>query len=108
MPDDPHPEPEPSRWLLRRAPRFARLWAAKAVSHVGDGAALVALVVYVQQSQRRGVTVSLLLLAVTLPTLLGPLAGALADRVEQRRLMLGAQAGQAVLDGAMGAGLPPL
>ena len=107
MPDDPHPEPEPSRWLLRRAPRFARLWAAKAVSHVGDGAALVALVVYVQQSQRRGVAVSLLLLAVTLPTLLGPLAGALADRVEQRRLMLGAQAGQAVLYGAMAAVLPP-
>lgn len=107
MPDDPHPEPEPSRWLLRRAPRFARLWAAKAVSHVGDGAALVALVVYVQQSQRRGVAVSALLLAVTLPTLLGPLAGALADRVEQRRLMLGAQAGQAVLYGAMAAVLPP-
>jgi MFS family permease len=107
MPDDPHPEPEPSRWLLRRAPRFARLWAAKAVSHVGDGAALVALVVYVQQSQGRGVAVSLLLLAVTLPTLLGPLAGALADRVEQRRLMLGAQAGQAVLYGAMAAVLPP-
>jgi MFS family permease len=107
MPDDPHPAPEPSRWLLRRAPRFARLWAAKAVSHVGDGAALVALVVYVQQSQGRGVAVSLLLLAVTLPTLLGPLAGALADRVEQRRLMLGAQAGQAVLYGAMAAVLPP-
>jgi MFS family permease len=107
MSDDPHPVPESSRWLLRRAPRFARLWAAKAVSHVGDGAALVALVVYVQQSQRRGVAVSALLLAVTLPTLLGPLAGALADRVEQRRLMLGAQAGQAVLYGVMAAVLPP-
>jgi hypothetical protein len=75
-------------------------------SHLGDGAALVALVVYVQQTQGRGVAVSALLLAGTVPTLLGPLAGALVDRVEQRRLMLGAQAGQALLYGAMAA-LPP-
>jgi hypothetical protein len=47
MVDDPRPGPETSRWLLGRAPRFARLWAAKAVSHLGDGAAVVALVVYV-------------------------------------------------------------
>jgi MFS family permease len=67
----------------------------------------VALVVYVQQTQGRGVAVSALLLAATLPTLLGPLAGALVDRVDQRRLMLGAQAGQAVLYGAMAAVLPP-
>src|SRR5215216_5665768 len=107
MVDDPRPGPETSRWLLRREPRFARLWAAKAVSHLGDGAALVALVVYVQQTQGRGVAVSALLLAGTVPTLLGPLAGALVDRVDQRRLMLGAQAGQALLYGAMAAVLPP-
>jgi MFS family permease len=107
MPDDARPEPATSRWLLRREPGFARLWAAKAVSHVGDGAALVALVVYVQQTQRTGVAVSALLLADTLPTLLGPLAGALVDRVEQRRLMLGAQVGQAVLYATMAALLPP-
>jgi MFS family permease len=106
MLDDPHPPP--SRWLLRREPRFARLWAAKAVSYLGDGAALVALVVYVQQTQHRGVAVSALLLAETLPALLGPMAGALVDRVGQRRLMLGAQLGQAVLYGAMAAVLPPL
>src|SRR5829696_1353601 len=107
MVDDPRPGPETSRWLLRRNPRFARLWAAKAVSHLGDGAALVALVVYVQQTKGRGVAVSALLLTGTVPTLLGPLAGALVDRVEQRRLMLGAQAGQALLYGAMATVLPP-
>jgi MFS family permease len=67
----------------------------------------VALVVYVQQTQRTGVAVSALLLADTLPALLGPMAGALVDRVDQRRLMLGAQVGQAVLYGAMAALLPP-
>jgi MFS family permease len=108
MSDDRRPAPEASRWFLRREPRFARLWGAKAVSSVGDGAALVALVVYVQQTERRGVAVSGLLLANTLPTLLGPLAGALADRVDQRRLMIGAAVGQALLYGAMAAALPAL
>lgn len=67
MVDDPRPGPETSRWLLRRNPRVARLWAAKAVSHLGDGAALVALVVYVQQTQGRGVAVSALLLPAPCP-----------------------------------------
>jgi MFS family permease len=107
MPDDRRPEPEESRWLLRRDPRFARLWAAKAISHVGDGAALVALVLHVQQTHPKGVTVSALLLASTLPTLLGPMAGALADRVDQRRLMVGAVVGQALVYGAMAAAFPP-
>jgi MFS family permease len=108
MPDDRRPAPEASGWFLRREPQFARLWGAKAISSVGDGAALVSLVVYVQQTERRGVAVSGLLLANTLPTLLGPLAGALADRVDQRRLMIGAAVGQALLYGAMAAALPPL
>ena len=41
--------------MLRRHPDFARLWAAKAVSQVGDGAALIALVIYVQQTEGTGV-----------------------------------------------------
>jgi MFS family permease len=106
MPDDSRPGPEESSWFLRRDPQFARLWAAKAISHVGDGAALVALVLYVQRTQGKGVTVSALLLAITLPTLLGPLAGTLADRVDQRRLMTGAAVAQAMLYGAMGAVVP--
>jgi MFS family permease len=106
MPDDRRPEPEERRWLLRRDPQFARLWAAKAISHVGDGAALVALVLHVQQTQGKGVTVSALLLAITLPTLLGPLAGTLADRVDHRRLMTVAAVAQALLYGVMGAVVP--
>ena len=106
MPKASRPGPEDSRWFLRRDPQFARLWAAKAISYVGDGAALVALVLYVQQSQGNGVAVSALLLAITLPALLGPLAGTLADRVDQRRLMTGAAVAQALLYGAMGALLP--
>ena len=101
----PRPRARGPRWFLRRDPLFARLWAAK-ISHLGDGAALVALVLYAQQTQGRGVSVSALLLAGTLPTLLGPLAGALADRVDQRRLMTWAAVAQALLYGAMGAAVP--
>jgi MFS family permease len=42
-------------------------------------------------------TVSAVLLANTLPQLLGPVAGAVADRVDQRRLLAGCEAGQGVI-----------
>lgn len=96
-----------SRWFLRRQGAFGRFWAARAISHLGDGAALVALVLYVQQTRGTGVAVSALLLAETVPNLLGPAAGAIADRVDQRRLMLAAEVGQAATYAAVGAFLPP-
>jgi len=55
MEENASPRPRVSRWVLRRHPDFARLWAAKAVSQVGDGAALIALVIYVQQTEGTGV-----------------------------------------------------
>jgi len=67
----------------------------------------VALVLYVQQTRGTGVAVSALLLAETVPNLLGPAAGAIADRVDQRRIMLAAEIGQAVTYAAMAAFLPP-
>ena len=96
-----------SRWVLRRHGAFGRFWTARAISHLGDGAALVALVLYVQQTMGTGVAVSALLLAETVPNLLGPAAGAIADRVDQRRIMLAAEIGQAVTYAAMAAFLPP-
>ncbi len=97
-----------SRWLWKRHPAFVRLWAARAISHLGDGAALVALVIHVQGTHRTGIAVSTMLLAQTAPRLLGPIAGALADRVAQRRLMVLAALGQAVVYGAISVTLPPL
>lgn len=93
--------------LLRSNPSFRYFWSARAVSFVGDGMALIALLLYVQETRESGVAVSLLLLAATIPRLLGPLAGALADRVEQRRLMVACDLGQAALYAAIAALLPP-
>jgi MFS family permease len=82
---------------LRDSPAFRRLWIARTVSHVGDGVAVLALVLFVQQTRGTGVAVGGLLLAISLPRFLGPLAGVVVDRVEQRSLMVACDLGQAVL-----------
>jgi MFS family permease len=64
---------------------------------VGDGIALVALVLLVQGSQGTGTAVGALLLASSLPRFLGPLAGVVADRVEQRALMVACDLGNAAI-----------
>jgi MFS family permease len=84
------------------------LWIARVLSHVGDGVALVALVLYVERTERTGTAVGALLLAFTLPSLIGPLAGALTDRFDHRRLMIGCELGQALVFIVMSAWLPTL
>jgi hypothetical protein len=87
------PRPNP----LRSSRHFRRLWTARTISHVGDGIAVVALVLFVQGSERSGVAVGTLLLATSLPRFLGPFAGAVADRVEQRALMVVCDLGNAAI-----------
>jgi MFS family permease len=73
---------------------------------VGDGVALVALLLHVQSTEGTGTAVAGLLLAAALPSLLGPVAGSLADRVDRRRLMLGCELGQGVVYLAIAVFLP--
>jgi MFS family permease len=80
--------------LLRDRPQFRALWAALALSYTGSGAAITALTLYVQQTRGTGTAVAALLIAESAPRLLGPLAGSLADRVDLRRMMIGADLGQ--------------
>lgn len=58
--------------------------------------------------QGGGSAVGILLLAQTLPRLLAPFAGTLADRADQRRLMRSCELGQAILVGVIALTLPPL
>jgi MFS family permease len=92
---------------LRDSPAFRRLWIARTVSHVGDGVAVLALVLYVQRTHGTGVAVGTLLLASSLPRFLGPLAGVVVDRVDQRALMVACDLGQAVLFTAIAWFVPP-
>lgn len=92
--------------LLRSRPRFRALWLAIAISYAGSGAAQTGLTLYVQERQGTGVAVGALILAMTLPQLLGPLTGAVADRVELRRAMILCDLAQAACFAAL-ATLPP-
>jgi MFS family permease len=86
---------------IRDAPAFRRLLAARTVSHVGDGIALIALVLLVQDDRGTGTSVGALLLATSIPRFLGPLAGVVVDRVEQRSLMVVCDLGQAAIFGTI-------
>jgi MFS family permease len=98
---------EGSGRLLRRNVVFRRFWFGRVASHLGDGAAAIAIVLYVQELKGTGVAVGAILLAAGLPKLLGPVAGSLADRVDQRRLLIACDLAQAVLFGLAAAWVPP-
>jgi ribosomal protein S18 acetylase RimI-like enzyme len=78
------------------------------VSHVGDGVALVALVLLVQSTEGTGTSVGALLLATSVPRFLGPLAGAVVDRVEQRSLMILCDLGNTAIFSAIAWARPSL
>lgn len=88
--------------LLRDRPDFRRLWYSNMVSLVGDWLSYVAVSLVAIDKGGSAVAVGLVLLAHTLPmAVLGPLAGALSDRFDRRKLMIGAQLGASALTLAM-------
>lgn len=85
---------------------FRVLWWSRAISFAGDGIGRTALVLHA--AANGAAAVSLVLLAIALPRFLGPLAGALADRLDQRRLMAVCETGQAVVFVVLAVVVPPL
>jgi MFS family permease len=94
--------------LLRMSPTFRRLWLARSFSNVGDGVAFVALVLLVHNRDKTGLAVGSLLLVQAIPRFFGPVAGTVADRVEQRALMIGCDLTNAALFGAIAFWTPSL
>ncbi|GAA4239905.1 MFS transporter [Actinomadura meridiana] len=76
---------------LRKLSGFRLFWLSRAVSGLGSAVTTVALPVLTYQETRSAVLVSLVAAAGTLPYLVfGLVAGAVADRVDRRTLMVGA------------------
>lgn len=91
------------RWAPLAASRsFALYWSARTISISGNQIARVALTVLVYQLGAGPAGVSVLLLALTVPRLLGPLAGAIADRSDNKRLMVACDLAQAALFAVLG------
>jgi len=85
----PTPQGGPRRPPLRRSPAFRNFWLSRAVSGLGSAVTTVALPVLVFQQSRSPLLVSLVAAAGTLPYLaFGLIAGAVADRVDRRTLMI--------------------
>jgi MFS family permease len=84
-------------------PEFRKLWAASAVSNLGDGIALVAAPLLAAALTRDPALVAGLSFAQRLPWLLFPLlSGALADRLDRRRALAAVAAFRATLIGVLG------
>src|SRR3954447_464671 len=73
-------------------PGFTRLWSASALSNVADGVYVVVLPLLAATLTRSPALVAGIAMAERLPWLLFALpAGALADRLDRRRVMIGVQ-----------------
>lgn len=90
--------------LLRRRPHFRRLWIAQIISLLGDWLSFVAVSLLALKQGDGIVALALVLVAHTLPrALLAPVAGALADRLDRRRMMIGANLAQGAITLGMAA-----
>ncbi|MCC6613127.1 MAG: MFS transporter [Anaerolineae bacterium] len=85
--------------LLARNREFAKLWAAMLISFVGDWFNTIVLAAIVSRfTEGSGLAIGLFMLARFLPPLLiTPLAGALADRYNRKRLLIYADLLRAVV-----------
>ncbi|GAA5105971.1 MFS transporter [Haloechinothrix salitolerans] len=82
---------------------YWRLWTSSGLSNLADGIISVALPLVAIQFTRSPTLIAGLTVAVTLPWLLFALpAGALADRLDRRRAMLGANSVRALLIAVLG------
>ena len=69
---------------------FVRLWFGQIVSVIGDGVYAIAIMWWVKSHTGSDTMVALIALCASIPgVILGPVAGAVADRVDRRKLLIG-------------------
>ncbi|UFS93123.1 MFS transporter [Nocardia huaxiensis] len=95
--------------LLRTHRPLAALFSARVISYAGDSLSLVALMLHVANTTGQGLAVALLLLVGDfVPSLLSPIAGAISDRFDRRRVMIICELAQGTLVLLIALSLPPL
>jgi MFS family permease len=82
--------------LLRRNHGFARLATADVVSPLGDAMGTVGLILHLQATRGTGTAVATVLIAESLPPLVSPWLGVVADRLPARRVLVGCSVAQFV------------
>jgi len=88
--------------LLRTRPHFRRLWAAGAISLVGDWLSFVAISLLTMRNEKSAIALGVMFMVTLLPrAMMSPFAGVLADRIDRRRILVGASLLQAALTAAM-------
>jgi len=98
----PTTSPQPAG--ARLGPEYRKLWAATAISTLGDGMYLAALPLLAAQLTRDPLAVSAVTFASWLPWLLvALLSGALVDRWDRRRVLWTVDLGRCALVGALAA-----
>jgi MFS family permease len=108
MPGTDGPPAGPLR-LLTGNPAFRALCTARVISFVGDALSLVALMLHVAETTGQAFAVALLLLVGDFaPALFGPLTGAVSDRFDRRRVLIGCELAQAALLLLIAVTLPPV
>ena len=79
-------------------PAFRRLWLAQVSSRLGEAIALVAMPLLVYGLTGSAELLGLIFVIQLLPrVILAPIAGLLADRLDRRRILLGADLARAAL-----------
>lgn len=72
-----------------RLPEFRKLFTAQAISDIGDGMTFMALLLLVNELTHSPAALAVLSIAVAVPSMVvGIIAGAYADRLDRRRIML--------------------
>lgn len=76
---------------ILRLPDFRRLWAAQAISDVGDGLTMLTLLLLVNELTGSTLALAAVSIALAIPPLtIGLVAGTYADRFDRRRIMIAA------------------
>ena len=92
-PDQLNTQQRASFATLLREPNMRRLWTAQAFSSAGEALATVAMPLLVYELTESARLVGFIALVLILPrVLLAPITGLLADRLNRRKLMIGADA----------------